>query len=150
MLILQSTKQLACNLFVVAKKHKKLKIFKRLADLIFDSSHFAETLQFFSVFWKTTVWKNLINFLKFWSYNECKSISNSLPTTSSTLDTTYVNFLLHIFCVLTRWGIFFFIFALGSEINVGSGINVGLGKFRKNNKRRVRNNSRGGKNFFTH
>ena len=38
---------------------------------------------------------------------------------------------------------------LGSEINVGSGINVGVGRFLKNNKRRVWNNSRGGKIFFT-
>ena len=38
---------------------------------------------------------------------------------------------------------------LGSEINVGSGINVGVGRFLKNNKRRVWNNSRGGK-YITH
>ena len=37
------------------------------------------------------------------------------------------------------------IHALGSEINVGSGINVGVGRFGKNNKCRVWNNSRGGK-----
>ena len=34
---------------------------------------------------------------------------------------------------------------LGSGINVGSGISVGVGKFGKTNKRRVWNNSRGGK-----
>ena len=39
---------------------------------------------------------------------------------------------------------------LGSETNVESGINIGVGRFRKNNKRRVRNNSRGGKFFFIH
>ena len=37
---------------------------------------------------------------------------------------------------------------LGSEINVGSRINVGVGRFGKKNKRRVWNNSRGGKFFF--
>ena len=30
-------------------------------------------------------------------------------------------------------------------MNVGSGINVGLGRFGKNNKHRVQNDSRGGK-----
>ena len=35
---------------------------------------------------------------------------------------------------------------LGSEINVGSGINVGVGTFGRNNKRRVWNDSRGRKN----
>ena len=39
---------------------------------------------------------------------------------------------------------------LGSEINVGSGINIGVGRFGKNNKRRVRNNSRGGNFFMIH
>ena len=37
---------------------------------------------------------------------------------------------------------------LGSEISVGSGINVGVGRFGKNNKGRVQNNSRGRKIFF--
>ena len=39
---------------------------------------------------------------------------------------------------------------LGSEINVGSGINIGMGRLRKNNKRRVLNSSRGENFFFTH
>ena len=38
---------------------------------------------------------------------------------------------------------------LRSGINVGSTIRVGVGRFGKNNKRRVWNNSRGRKIFFT-
>ena len=39
--------------------------------------------------------------------------------------------------------------SLESEIDVGPGINIRAGRFGKNNKRRVRNNSRGGKIFFS-